>query len=214
MRVITSIELYLGVDEELHQIQEGEKAPATAPIHFRQMVLFIDEEVGVWEDGGLDFRDIGVFDEWLVKDQNYKKLIPERKGLLALRPRRYSKDYGKDSGAWGIMMNDNNRHMTYFLMRNGENLYRIFTEKITVPDRLFPLRTEMADLQKKLEKEHWEDNKEKIENSLYRYKNLALLMQGLIDRTEIFHPLPMPEIQLFKLHLSDPEGQVCQVYLR
>lgn len=98
MKVITTIELYLGIDEELFQIQDGPKASATEPIQFRQAVLYMDEEIGHWESGGLDYTNITWFDEWLVKDSNYKKLLPEQKGMAVFRPRRNDKNY--ESNSW------------------------------------------------------------------------------------------------------------------
>lgn len=209
MRVITTIELYLGVGEELHQIGQGQLAPEYTPLCFRQQVLFIDEEVGIYENGGMDFTDIEKFDEWLMKDKNYCRIIPEEKGIVVLRPRRRRKDYGEGETAVfkNVIWNIENMKRTYFLIRNGENIYRIFTEKLVIPNRLFPLRNEMQELVNKMENETWDKRKEEIEDEMYQYRKLGLFMQGLIDRTEIFHPLPLPEIQLFKLHLIDPDGK-------
>lgn len=199
VRVITTIELYLGIDEEIHQIQSGELAPKETPISFRQLVLFIDEEVGVHEDGGLDFRDIEEFDKWLVTDNHIDIVLPEKKGMVVLRPRREDKDYGED---WltNIQMNIPNRRNTYILIRNGENIYRIFTEKLTIQDRLFPRRKELSELYDKMQETHWETGKERIEDEMYQYKKRAILMQGLIDRTQIFYPLPVEKLNIFKLH--------------
>lgn len=208
-RVITTIELYLGIDEEIHQIQEGEKAPADTPISFRQLVLFIDEEVGVHEDGGLDWQDIKRFDEWLLKGNNLDIVLPEKKGMVVLRPRRYDKDYTND--AWlNMMMNIPNHRNTYILIRNGDNVHRIFTEKLVISDRLFPRRKELHELYEKMQEESWDRKKEEIEDEMYQYKKRAVLMQGLIDRTEIFHPLPVEKLNIFKLH--DAQEYVNFIY--
>jgi hypothetical protein len=198
VRVITTIELYLGIDEEIHQIQSGELAPKETPISFRQLVLFIDEEVGVHEDGGFDFRNIEDFDNWLVTDNNIDIVLPEKKGMVVLRPRRYDKDYGDKY--LNISMNVPNQLNTYILIRNGENVYRIFTEKLIIKDRLFPRRKELNELYDKMQETNWETGKEKIEDEMYQYKKRAILMQGLIDRTEIFYPLPVEKLNIFKLH--------------
>lgn len=122
MRVITTIELYLGIEEELHQIQVGEKAPAETPISFRQMVLYIDEEVGVHEDGGLDFRSIKQFDEWLIADKNINIVLPEKKGVVVFNPRRHKKEYNNDY--LNIVWNTENKFNTYILIRNGDCIDR------------------------------------------------------------------------------------------
>lgn len=197
-RVITTIELYLGIDEEIVQIREGVPAPAETPISFRQQVLFMDEEVGIHEEGGIDFKEIEVFDEWLCRGKNVDIVLPEKKGVVVLRPRRHDKRYTED-GFMNIMMNIPNHENTYILIRNGDCLYRIFTEKLVIKNRLFPLRKELQELFTQMQKETWEDNKEKIEDEMYQYKQRAILMQGLIDRTEILHPLPAEKLNIFRL---------------
>jgi len=215
MRVITTIELYLGIDEELFQIQEGEKAPKETPITFRQAVLYMDEEIGHWQGGGLDFTNIDWFDEWLVENDNYKKIFPEEKGLVVFRPRRYDKDYGDDI-IYNKQMNDENKYRTYLLIRNGECLYRVYTENIVILPRLFPKRTELQKLMEELQKvgmSSWDEEKKKdsFDDLLHQYKKRAILMQGLIDRTEVFHPLPVEEkINLFDM--ENLEGKVQFIY--
>lgn len=201
MRVITTIELYLGIDEELHQIMKGEKADIKEPICFRQQVLFIDEEVGAHEDGGLDFRSIETFDEWLTKENHLDIILPEKKGMVVLRPRRKDKEYHDEYK--NVFWNVSNHTHTYILIRNGENVYRIYTEKLVIPDRLFPLRAEMSKLAEEFEKTNWESEKEKIEKKMYQYMKRGWLMQGLVDRTDVFHPLPVERLSIFKLHEHD-----------
>jgi hypothetical protein len=222
MRVITTIELYLGIGEEMHQIKDGQPAPASEPITFRQMVLFIDEEVGAYEDGGLDWRNIERFDEWLVTDNNIDRVVPEQKCMVVMKPRRYEKDYGKDAGIWGAQMNALNLNMCYFLIRNGEKIYRIYTDKIGIGKRWLPLRSEFAEYQEKIREiqendlngKEWQKKEiREIEDKKYQYTNQTLLMQGLIDRTEVFHPLPLPEIKLMQLHqIEDSEKYIRFVY--
>lgn len=204
MRVINTIELYLGIEEDLVQIMEGQPAPADYPICFRQQILFMDEEIGVWTNGGFDFTNIPDFENWLLTDSNFKKLLPEEKGMVVFKPRRNSKEYGTE---YDDEINENNKQ-TYFLIRNGDNLYRISSEKIQIPDRLFPLKEELQTLFNELQhimttKKHvWGSDKKKkeeeVENKTFRYKQLAFLMQGLIDRTEIFSPFAK-KINVFDL---------------
>ena len=186
-RVLGIIELYLGVNEEIIQIQEGEKADIKYPICFRQQVLYMDEEVGDPENQGLDFSKIDQFDDWLTKDKNYIKLVPEPKGVVVIRPRRRDKNYG---GGWfeNAVMNAENKK-TYILIRNGENIYRIYAE-IVIHPRLFPLKAEMQKLMEDIAKDGID--KEEAEKEVLNYKRNMLMLQGLLDRTEIFKPLPHP----------------------
>ena len=196
-KVITTIELYLGIEEELVQLTDGENAHHSTPISFRQLVLYIDEELGVYQNGGLDFRDIDWFDEWIVKDENYEKILPEKKGIVALHPRRYYKEYGRTVSAFEESeMNRLNLRHTYLLIRNGDKLYRVFSEKLVTGDVLFPTKSA---LQKLSDPNLNLFDKEKNEKQLDMFKKQTALLQGLIDRTEVFTPLPKANLNLFRL---------------
>ena len=195
-KVIWTIELYLGIKEDIVQIQEGGKAPKDAVICFRQEVLCMDEEVGTPEDDGLDFDSISDFDSWLCRNENYKIVIPEEKGVVVLRVRRHSKEYTANPFINGQMNIDNKK--TYILIRNGDCLYRIWAD-IQIWPRLFPRRSELMDALAEIERkekdknEHFfrpEEEREKLEDEFFRYQQQIILLQGLIDRTDIFYPLP------------------------
>lgn len=200
MRTITVIELYLGVNEELHQIRSGKSAPAGTPITFRQRGMFMDEEVavkiGFEKAKEFDYNDITVFDEWLLGPGNLDYVLPEPRSIAIFRPRRYGKDYGDP---WGSAQENKKNHTyTYFLIRDGENLHRIYTDKLIVTGRLFPKRTELQDMFDKVAEARSERDKESVENSLYLYRKLATFLQGLLDRTTVFGPLTTP-INLYNL---------------
>lgn len=204
MRHITMIELYLGIEEELIQITEGENAPADTPITFRQLVLFMDEETGITESGGIGIRDVDKFVDWAIKPENLQTCLPEKKGMVVFRPRRTKKDYG--DVYLNATMAPEDMLTTFFLIRNGDNLYMINTDKLIITDRLFPKRAElaefMAEVNKKLEEGHFYDEEkanEEADKMFYKYRKRAMLMQGLIDRTEVFHPLPVEHVNIFKL---------------
>lgn len=214
-KVLDVIELYLGVHEEIIILREGEKCSMTEPIHIRQQVLFMDEEFADTEDQGLDFKRLEDFDNWLTTDpKNLDRLLPEKKGIVVLRVRRRDKEYfrGDESLAAAFArfeMNKENQK-TYILIRNGECLYRIWTGLVIYP-RFFPLRSEMSYLYNLSEgrvPEGYEDNHkfglaswdiEEAKNQLHDYKRNLLIIQGLIDRTSIFQPLP------HAIKLFDPE---------
>jgi hypothetical protein len=213
-RVIVTIELYLGINEEIHQIKQGQPASIDEPITFRQMVLYMDEEMGVWEDGGLDFSDIEFFDEWLLKNNNFQSLVPEQKCVVVFRPRRRSKHYTDD--AWtNAILNIPNLTKNYILIRNGEQLFRIFTDHISSITRLFPKKQELEKIMEELSKIEEKDysfmsgDKNKLEDKVYYYKKQAILMQGLIDRTAVFHPI---KENISILNMSKNQDAVRFVY--
>lgn len=199
MKFIGMIELYLGIDEELFQLSEGIIAPPGTPITLRQQVLYADEEIGITEDHGIDFTELHKFDEWLLKDRNFEKMIPEAKGIVVFKPRRYDKDYG--DRFTNERMNRWNRQ-SYFLIRNGYNLYRICSDNIQIGERLFPKQSEMNEIMDAMnktngalvvqEKMSYEEKAlvEKVDNFQTRFQKIVLFIQGLISRTEILHPVP------------------------
>ena len=84
-------------------------------------------------------------------------------------------------------------------MRNGDNIYCIWAD-LTVGGRFFPLKNELQGIFDEMNKdEHmWDRDKEKIEDTLYFYKRNFILMQGLIERTTMFHPLAFEGFNVLK----------------
>jgi hypothetical protein len=176
-KIIRSLELYAGVNEEMVQISEGGAADEKMPLVIRQAVVFMDEEVGQWREGGFDYSNVEDFDEWLKTPANLIRVAPEQKCIVAFRPRRREKDYGDDK--WKSEKNIWNKQ-TYFLIRNGGNLYRIFTENLQLGTKVF---LSPSDLQKTADAGLTENEKD-------LFTRQALFIQGLIDRSEVFNPHP------------------------
>lgn len=177
-RVIDIIELYMGVHEEITQIKFGDLAPVTEPIHIRQLILYMDEEFGDPRPNkangfpGLDFSSVDQFDEWLSIEKNMDKVIPELKGIVAIKPSRQKRMYS-DNPMVNAFINADNA-MTYLLIRNGDNLYRVWTS-IVFPVTLFP----------KIDRDdtfiyHDDKNEE--------YQRITMILQGLFDRAQILRP--------------------------
>lgn len=195
MKIVGQIELYLGINEDILQLQEGEKANINTPLSLRQQIQYMDEEYGAIENGGLDFKNITEFDEWLLKDKHYENIIPEKKSVVVLRVRRNPKDYKTNNPFQEALLNQAN-YFTYLLIRNGESLYRIYAQ-IIIKSRLFPQKEEIQKMYEDGQKELWGFDKDDLEKKIFSYQQNLLLLQGLIDRTDILYPFPH-EIQLFK----------------
>jgi hypothetical protein len=182
-KVIHTLELYLGINEDIVQLADGPAAAESEPISIRQQVLFMDEEFGDAEDDGLDAMRLEEFDTWLASDaRNYNRVLPEARGVICLRVRRKEKEYVKDPLA-NALMNQGN-HMAYILIRNGLKFYRIWAD-VDMGTRFFPRQDEL-DPEKD---EHSWDAKDRKERA-FSYKQKTMLLQGLIDRTEVFNPKP------------------------
>jgi hypothetical protein len=202
-----SINLYLGRDEQIAQIQEGEPADPETPISIRQMTLFMDEESAMNADfGGLEFEDIPKFDEWVVKPENLNRLIPEPRCVVAIKPRREIKK-SADMDPYEQQARAEVELKTYFLIRNGESVFRVCTE-LEVGENLFPFKNEFDDYfyrgDEPLKPGSARYNKamEAADSAQRHYMRVVLFLQGLIDRTTVFAPLPGGH-----LNICDPRSQ-------
>lgn len=227
-KVIATIELYLGIDEDIIQIQEGPLAPADMPISFRQEVLCMDEEVGDPTDDGIDLSNIKEFDNWLLRyskwygKENYKLVLPEEKGIVAFRLRRKEKErseFKENPFARGAYAAEEMK--TYILIRNGDSIFRIWAD-VNIWPRLFPKKDELQLLKDEWDNlvdetgvtyrsAHFNDREtEAIDNKLFKYKKQLILLQGLIDRTQVLSPMAN-KIQLMS---SEPieKGWVNFIY--
>ena len=182
MKVISMIELYLGVNEELMQISEGEKADPSEPLTLRQLVLYMDEETALtgYKCGGYDYEDIEKFDEWLLNPKNRDLVIPEKRSIVVFKPRRKDKHYTSDR--WENQEMNKWNHLTYILLRNGDNLYRVYSENFFTGDVLFPRKEELKAC---LES----DNEFKLESLQDRAVKFAMFVNGVFDRSTIMHPI-------------------------
>lgn len=180
---IQIVETYAGIKESVVQLNSGDAADEDTPVVFRQAVVFVDEELALIEDD-FDYRKMGRFDEWLLADNNFKKLLPDEKSMIACKPRRTKKTYCDLEWLNSIMNQPN--FETLFLIRNGDNLYRLESEHIVLVDRMFPNQDEYM---RELEKEKNESFKEGYADLFQkRFTRVAFLLQGLMDRSNVFSP--------------------------
>lgn len=210
-----ALELYAGLLEKVKCIRKGKPAESETPITLRQMLRFMDEETLIdYDKGGADFSHLEKFDEWIAKDENLNRIAPEPRCVVAFKVRRERKDYGHADDVATCLA-----HMrwwkedetTYLLLRNGTMVWRLMCEQDFEP-RLIPLHDEL-DAQY-LESEwftpkggkwhdreerkrqvspddfSYDDHTEKRRKLVMQYNRIMFLMQGLLDRSEVFHPHP------------------------
>lgn len=196
-KALSMLQLYMGDEHCVTQLSTGENAVAEVPLSIHQQLLFMDEECGIITDGGIDIERIEEFDKWLMEDNHLEIILPEQKGIVALKPRRFRKEYG--DRYYTNLMAQWNRH-TFFIIRNGENVYRIDSDHIEISQRLFPLRAEMQSLyDRAMQADEFqkESCKDEIQSANERYYRIILFLQGLMDHTEVFNPVP-DGVNLFK----------------
>jgi hypothetical protein len=191
MEMLYAIETFLGVNEEIIQLQKGDNTLEEEPLTLFQQVLYMDEELGAWEHGGIDWREIEKFDKWVTK--HYKKFLYKPKSACVFRVRRREKDYG--DVLLNVFMNNENKR-TYFLIRNGDNLYRIWGNVI-IKERLFPTQNEYEEiLNDDFGPEEW--HVEKLKKCHKEYMLGLIYIQGLIERTDVLGTALNNKVNLLK----------------
>jgi len=126
---IFSVSLYAGLREDIEHIVEGAPAPENERLRLMQRRLYMDEECLLdYEVGGMEYREISEFDRWLSKSDNFKRILPFPKSMVAFRVRRFDKyrDWTGDlsTALINIRLAEEDK-ATFFYIRNGENLYRL-----------------------------------------------------------------------------------------
>lgn len=259
---IFNVEIYAGLIEEIVCIQEGIPASIEEPIHIFQRRAYMDEEcLARYETGGMEFKDIEDFDQWIVKPENLFRLLPHPRCILAFRVRRNEKDRDLVNLSDFIRFEGLQRldKRTFLYMRNGEQVFRLQTG-IEFGNQLFPdfdqsniegkiyakmftisvdkviseaeylglkedyqrKRNELASKIRELRrqgksKDHWplkargvfgirdesqeyelyspdsvyyDDITKFLQQQIDEHNRLVLVLQGLLDRSEVFHPHP------------------------
>lgn len=213
-----TVNLYLGRDEEITRLAEGAPAPADEPIVLRQLVLAMDEECLIAaNDGGIDAARREDFLDWLTRDPAHlQQVLPDRKGVVVLVPSRQKRDYGH--AIVNKQMEEANQQ-SHWLIRNGDNLYVMVTN-LKVDERLLPKRDEFMEFFYTAAR--WEDRQRGItrvplepggdkwlqaeQAADYRrrhYMRIMLVLQGLVDRTTVFQPLPAAGVNFLSLDSQD-----------
>lgn len=188
-RVICAYETYLGTKEEIVELI-GEGKTSNEPIHLYQAVRFMDEEYGIVnlekitettyvEMDAFDYKNIDLFDKWIT--ENYKMFIPSERGIVMWRIKRLRKDYGD---TWENMVCNGYNANCYFLIRNGERLYRVFSDVSSKEDTMFPTKEQNIQAGRKWSTSKEFDQESFMENTL-PWKYILVAIQGILDRTNI-----------------------------
>ncbi len=192
---IWMIELYLGSEEEVVTLRTGASAPDTTKVTVVQQVLCMDEEIAVhdWSTnperiGEFDYSSIEDFDNWLSEfPEAVEAIFPYPKGIVALRPRRYARRRGSGTiqQAFSNIREEELDNMTYLLVRNGENLYRIYIDVKLYPN----LYASVAETEST--------------NSQKNHFAGLMAIQGMLERSTLLHPLPVAGLSVVNPLHSD-----------
>ncbi len=182
-KIISVLNIYTGRTVDLHAITEGEDAPEQEPLSLRQRIIFMDEELCVHLDYESDYKDVNLFFEWLKEPQNRDIVIPEKRSIVALKPKRHNMDYRSGDRQWDEIQNQWNKH-TYLLVRNGDNLWWAESDDLEVWDWTFPHEDFEEKFQEDLKNDRSfvESRIKSHENIKYRITKYMTFIQGLIDQ--------------------------------
>lgn len=200
--VCWAISVYLGRNSQVELILKGQPAGPEEKIKIRQLILNMDEECAAMAlKGGMDCRTIKEFDEWLKVPKHLNQILPENRGIVGMRIRKTEKEYGDPILNAQLNLENN---ACCLVIRNGENVWRVWSD-INFGYNLYPMKKEFEDLFTEEQyngqtgkhertairpgSHKWEELSKKEGTSKRHYYRVLLLIQGLLDRTKIFHPL-------------------------
>lgn len=217
--VLWSVNLYLGRDETLRLLRDGEPAPVETPLTVRQRVLVMAEESLVLmghTSTGMTSRDLPEFIEWLLSDDSHlDRVLPDSKGVVVLVP---TKVESRSGNPWEDAAKNAANQMSYWLLRNGERLYLLTVDPdLSIRDRLLPRRSEFTEVfdqglfgygrraGEPLEpgSEEWLRLEEIADARRRHYMRVIMVLQGIVDRTPVWHPLPDGWINLLSIEAQE-----------
>lgn len=198
--VINALDLYLGSGERVEVLWDGEPAAAGAPIHVFQQVLRMDEEALYL---GTDWRDAEAFFDWITADfANVRQVLPADKSVVVVRP---TARRSQERDALTNIQRDIENRRCFWLFRNGTVVSLMTTEDIEIKNRILPLQTEFASFFEnrfgKIEPgtDAWAQAERNASKAERHYLKIMLTIQGVIDRTTVFAPLPENGVNIMSM---------------
>lgn len=250
---IFNVSLYAGLTENVVKCCEGDPAPMAEKLHVMQRRLYMDEECLLnYQAGGMEFKDITQFDQWLCQPENRDRILPFPRTLVAMRVRRRLKDRETHSilDAFINMSLGKSDKFTFLYIRNGDQVWRLDCDldfkELIFPDRAIydPSEPMMAKMfcdrvdklitrreydtlvaeakAKRALAEQWQlenpdedwfrnpyrdhgfsesnwvpfdpssvyfdEVAKEVTDEIKEYNRIALIIQGLFDRSEVLHP--------------------------
>jgi hypothetical protein len=194
---LATLGLYTGKDVELTEVRTGAAAAIDEPVHILQALMFMDEESLInTKSGGADFSNVPEFVELLKSDDALlERLIPYRRGIVAMRYRREDKEYGGGESAAYRNAEWNEKNTKCFLIvRSGERVHLVHSslEKMS---RMFPTQSDLDQPFTKsgfwhgvdseritVEDVKFSEARSKFDDLVLHYRRLLILIAGLYDR--------------------------------
>ena len=138
---VFNVSLYAGLTEHCTTVRAGTPAGYHEKIHLFQLMKYMDEEALVnYRAGGMEFKDIHQFDDWLAQEENFERILPFPKSVVLFQVRRNAKKRHANDllGAFINLRLAQSDKYTYMFVRNGERLTRITLTDFEFSEKLFP----------------------------------------------------------------------------
>jgi hypothetical protein len=199
MKGIASLNLYTLSNVEVIEVKKGIAAPDLMPLTITQRVLYMDEELSVWEelDELFDYRDKHQFFEALGKyDGLVNQIFPNERSVVSIATSRGFKDY-QSQGYTAIEVSNKNlaNLCQYLLVRNGDNINVVLSPEVfhQYSETLFPTTWETEGAFKGWDGKTITYNDLEYTTSLSKherialgYKRLLILLCGLDHNKNLF----------------------------
>ncbi len=140
---IFNVSIYAGLGETAIQVRDGEAAALNEKLRIMQRRLYMDEECLMnYRAGGMEFKDIGEYDQWLAQEENFKRILPFERCMVAMRVRRKTKEREWDGSLAQAIRQikvQASDKFTFLYIRNGAQLWRLDLQmefdELIFPDR-------------------------------------------------------------------------------
>lgn len=192
---VASMDLYTGKGVEVETLVKGQSAPADQKLTLMQRKLFLDEEYAVWADvdDTFDYRDTDKVDKAIAEHPQFRdQLLPTARCVVSVSTRRFDRQY--ENFHEGVYHNKINRD-AYLLVRDGENVYRVFSAQPSHESarRLFPTEAEYDGIFTGISGDkityndiRYTDHRRKADDTSLHYKRFLILLCGLDHRLGLF----------------------------
>lgn len=204
---VHTMKLWLGEGVSLHPMADGAGAPADAPIHFMQQMLYLDEEIWAANMGpeGFSSDHLGRLPELLQKNPEMRdRMLPYERCVCITRVRRFDREFpvpANWTAIFDIIDKKEQDRLIQIFVRDGERVTMIVADEETSrAKRLFPSRAEIDGIFRDdragggrsvdVHDVRYAERRADHDKVALAYKRVLLILWGAHEREQVFGSLP------------------------
>ncbi|WP_411839708.1 hypothetical protein [Paracoccus sp. ME4] len=204
---VHTMKLWLGEGVSLHAMTEGAGAPADAPVHFMQQMLYLDEEIWAANMGteGFSSDHLGSLPELLQKNPEMRdRMLPYERCVCITRVRRFDRTFpvpANWTAIFAIIDKKEQDRLIQIFVRDGERVTMIVADEETSrAKRLFPSRAEIdgifrddragAGRSMDVHDVRYAERRADHDKVALAYRRVLLILWGAHEREQVFGSLP------------------------